>query len=162
LYRGGGVQGGGRRAVFSLSDIERRRHLDRAQRPPRASYPAALEAIGGVIQFELRTSGQRARGIGKPAASCSERMMPSMNENTKLTSSSGTIDTGVPTVRVALPAPPRAAASPAERSARYREHGVLGRGGMGEVRLIEDVLIGREVAVKTIAADVADSHVMRE
>jgi serine/threonine-protein kinase len=37
---------------------------------------------------------------------------------------------------------------------RYREKGMLGEGGMGEVRLCEDQQIGRDVAVKVVRADV--------
>jgi serine/threonine-protein kinase len=34
---------------------------------------------------------------------------------------------------------------------RYQQHAILGRGGMGEVRLCRDARIGREVAMKVIA-----------
>ncbi|HTL34902.1 MAG TPA: serine/threonine-protein kinase, partial [Kofleriaceae bacterium] len=51
-------------------------------------------------------------------------------------------------VRVALADPKQQAPA---LQARYRQQGLLGKGGMGEVRLIEDGVIGREVAVKTIA-----------
>lgn len=65
------------------------------------------------------------------------------------------------TVRASLPEPPRDH-TPETRTTRYRVHGALGRGGMGEVQLVEDGLIGREVAVKTIAAKLAGSAEMRE
>ena len=60
------------------------------------------------------------------------------------------------TVRIVLPDPPRdhAAFTMADR---YHAQGVLGRGGMGEVRLVEDGLIGRGVAVKTIVPGLAAS-----
>src|SRR5688572_23017130 len=57
------------------------------------------------------------------------------------------------TVRIGLPS--------TEEGARYREHGVLGRGGMGEVQLVEDGRIGRDVAVKTILASLADNRSLR-
>ena len=44
---------------------------------------------------------------------------------------------------------------------RYRGRGVLGEGGMGEVRLYEDVHIGREVAMKVLLPELADSPVKR-
>jgi eukaryotic-like serine/threonine-protein kinase len=70
---------------------------------------------------------------------------------------------GAPTVRIALPDPPgRSDGADAERVTRYRAHGMLGRGGMGEVRLVEDGLIGREVAVKTIVSGLADSRTIRD
>jgi tRNA A-37 threonylcarbamoyl transferase component Bud32 len=44
------------------------------------------------------------------------------------------------------------AGAPLEADSRYAMRSVLGAGGMGEVRLCEDQLIGREVAVKVIHA----------
>ena len=91
-----------------------------------------------------------------------------MSVDTKPSSSSGrrAAETPVaPTVRVSLPDLPRsegARASAVEGSARYRARGVLGKGGMGEVQLVEDGLIGRDVAVKTITAKLSDSPEMRE
>jgi eukaryotic-like serine/threonine-protein kinase len=93
-----------------------------------------------------------------------------MSEDTKPSSSGvASADTALATsVRVTLPDPPRvgdqapAFASTDTRSARYREQGLLGRGGMGEVRLVADALIGREVAVKMIAAPLAGSGSIRE
>lgn len=38
-----------------------------------------------------------------------------------------------------------------ELSERYNDEGVIGRGGMGEVRALRDQHLGREVAVKTLA-----------
>ena len=52
-----------------------------------------------------------------------------------------------------LPAPP---IGPAELDARYRDQGRLGRGGMGEVRLCQDIRIGRDVALKVIRDDRAE------
>ena len=57
---------------------------------------------------------------------------------------------------------PDANPAPFRGAARYREEGLLGRGGMGDVRLVEDRSIGREIAVKTIAAMLSDDPAMRE
>lgn len=43
------------------------------------------------------------------------------------------------------------------RRERYEARGVLGHGGMGEVRLLEDARIGREVAQKVMRPDVAST-----
>ncbi len=48
---------------------------------------------------------------------------------------------------------------------RYQARGSLGEGGMGEVRLSRDVVVGREVAIKTIRAElesVARERFLRE
>src|SRR6516165_6933374 len=51
---------------------------------------------------------------------------------------------------------PAQAADESLARARYGDRGLLGTGGMGEVRLSWDAWIGREVAVKTVrAADAA-------
>lgn len=40
---------------------------------------------------------------------------------------------------------------------RYEDLGLLGRGGMGEVRRVRDRVLGREIAMKLLAPEVADS-----
>jgi len=50
---------------------------------------------------------------------------------------------------------------PARDESRYREVGVLGRGGMGEVLLVEDRRIGRLVARKQIPEDFASGSLAR-
>ncbi|MBI2390086.1 MAG: hypothetical protein HYV09_10910 [Deltaproteobacteria bacterium] len=76
-------------------------------------------------------------------------------------SSAETVPTALaPTVRLALPDPrglAERASTDGGQPERYRAQGVLGRGGMGEVHLVEDVMIGREIAVKTIAPGVGRS-----
>jgi serine/threonine-protein kinase len=72
-----------------------------------------------------------------------------------------------PSVTVDLPAPARARreddrADPASSVARYLDRGVLGRGGMGEVRLVQDRALGREIAVKSIRVGLSGSGGMRE
>src|SRR5215831_5539497 len=47
---------------------------------------------------------------------------------------------------------PAPAAEESLAAARYGDRGLLGTGGMGEVRLSWDAWIGREVAVKTVRA----------
>jgi serine/threonine-protein kinase len=44
-------------------------------------------------------------------------------------------------------------AFPGEGKPRYEQRGVLGRGGFGEVNLVRDARIGREVALKVLRAD---------
>ncbi len=44
---------------------------------------------------------------------------------------------------------------------RYRGRGVLGEGGMGEVRLYRDVHVGREVAMKVLLPEFADNETKR-
>jgi serine/threonine-protein kinase len=90
-----------------------------------------------------------------------------MTDDTKPSSSSGwhpAATAVAPTVRVSLPdlRGEGARATGGTRSNRYRVQGALGRGGMGEVQLVEDGLIGREVAVKTITSKLAGSAEMRE
>ncbi|MBM4357203.1 MAG: serine/threonine protein kinase [Deltaproteobacteria bacterium] len=48
--------------------------------------------------------------------------------------------------------PPRATAF----SARYQPRGLLGEGGMGEVRLARDKVVGRDVAIKTMRPEVEE------
>jgi eukaryotic-like serine/threonine-protein kinase len=93
-----------------------------------------------------------------------------MSQDTKPSASGALASTQTavaPTVRVTLPDRPQ----PSDRApvfagaaagTRYREQGLLGRGGMGEVRLFGDSLIGRDVAVKMIASGLADSSAIRE
>jgi serine/threonine-protein kinase len=64
-------------------------------------------------------------------------------------------------VRVAL-ADPKNQAPALAGSTRYRPQGLLGKGGMGEVRAVEDDIIGREVAVKTIAPTISGDSGIRE
>jgi len=57
---------------------------------------------------------------------------------------------------------PRPATSSSEMDAeRYRGRGVLGEGGMGEVRLYRDVHVGREVAMKVLLPEFADNATKR-
>ncbi|MBO6939230.1 MAG: serine/threonine protein kinase [Deltaproteobacteria bacterium] len=48
-----------------------------------------------------------------------------------------------------------------DASERYRGRGVLGEGGMGEVRLYRDVHVGREVAMKVLLPEFADNETKR-
>jgi tRNA A-37 threonylcarbamoyl transferase component Bud32 len=48
-----------------------------------------------------------------------------------------------------------------DASERYRGRGVLGEGGMGEVRLYRDVHVGREVAMKVLLPEFADNPTKR-
>jgi serine/threonine-protein kinase len=62
---------------------------------------------------------------------------------------------------------PASAAEESLAPARYGDRGLLGTGGMGEVRLSWDAWIGREVAVKTVraadaAGDPARARLLRE
>jgi eukaryotic-like serine/threonine-protein kinase len=45
-----------------------------------------------------------------------------------------------------------------EPDARYSQRAVLGRGGMGEVRLCRDAVVGRDVALKVMLAEGDDAH----
>jgi serine/threonine-protein kinase len=86
-----------------------------------------------------------------------------MSDETKATSPPTAL--AATQVRTMLPDPRRLsgnALGSAPEAQRYREHGLLGRGGMGEIMLVEDAVIGREIAVKTIAGKLAGSKSMRE
>lgn len=48
-----------------------------------------------------------------------------------------------------------------DASERYRGRGVLGEGGMGEVRLYRDVHVGREVAMKVLLPEFAENETKR-
>src|SRR5688572_8963710 len=48
------------------------------------------------------------------------------------------------------------------RLGRYRIDSILGRGGMGTVFLATDLDLGRRVAIKVLAADLADDPEFRE
>src|ERR1041385_4488524 len=72
-----------------------------------------------------------------------------------------TMRTPTPQVRVTLPEIPIEKPG-TQTSPRYRDQGVLGKGGMGDVRLVAAGLIGREVAVKSVAAKHATTPGMRE
>lgn len=52
--------------------------------------------------------------------------------------------------RVAPPRPAGGLSAPIHLGQRYEDYGLLGRGGMGEVRLCRDLRIGRKVALKVI------------
>lgn len=54
------------------------------------------------------------------------------------------------------------ASSEMDASERYRGRGVLGEGGMGEVRLYRDVHVGREVAMKVLLPEFADNETKRK
>jgi len=86
-----------------------------------------------------------------------------MSDETKPTSPPTVLD--ATQVRTMLPDPRRLSSNAlgsVPEAQRYREHGLLGRGGMGEIMLVEDAAIGREIAVKTIAAKLAGSRSVRE
>jgi len=53
------------------------------------------------------------------------------------------------------------ASSEMDASERYRGRGVLGEGGMGEVRLYRDMHVGREVAMKVLLPEFADNETKR-
>lgn len=55
-----------------------------------------------------------------------------------------------------------ASSMPTTHESRYAQRTVLGRGGMAEVRLVSDATIGRDVAFKVLAADLARSIDARE
>src|SRR6185436_15579595 len=91
------------------------------------------------------------------------RQRDEMSDETKPTSPPTVLD--ATQVRTMLPDPRRLSSNAlgaVPEAQRYREHGLLGRGGMGEIMLVEDAAIGREIAVKTIAAKLAGSRSMRE
>jgi len=69
------------------------------------------------------------------------------------------------TVNLAPPSPERKAPMPFEEhgfAARYTQRKLLGRGGMGEVRLCSDSRIGRDVAMKVMKPSSTGSHGLRE
>jgi serine/threonine-protein kinase len=75
------------------------------------------------------------------------------------------IEEGSTTVNVAPPAPQRSGPMPFEEhgfASRYTQRKVLGRGGMGEVRLCSDARIGRDVAMKVMKASTGGSTGLRE
>ncbi|HEU0037438.1 MAG TPA: serine/threonine-protein kinase [Kofleriaceae bacterium] len=86
-----------------------------------------------------------------------------MSDDTKATQATWRATEIAPTQgRVSVREIPRPEGIVRPPTGRYHEHGLLGRGGMGEVSLVEDVVIGREIAVKTIASKYADSQTMRD
>jgi serine/threonine protein kinase len=69
------------------------------------------------------------------------------------------------TVNLAPPVPARSGPMPFEEhgfSSRYTQRKLLGRGGMGEVRLCSDARIGRDVAMKVMRPSSSGSTGMRE